>query len=79
MAWFESVLQQADTDPAQQGNIYLAKINNQVLFIHQPAVMSCLACVVYDCQGNRIETDPALIVQIIPFLTDEHRMFSSYP
>ena len=79
MMWFAEIVRKADSDPGLQGNIYKARIDDQVLFIHQPAIMSCVACVVYNCNGDRVSADPALIEKIIPFFTTEHLLFSSFP
>lgn len=79
MDWFATVLSEADSKPEQQGSIYVASIDEQIYFIHQPVIMSCLACVVYDCAGNRVQADPQFIEKMLPFLTPEHRLFSSFP
>ena len=54
MEWLKTLLQQSEADPALRGDIYAAPIDGTIIFVHQPLIMSCLACVLYDCDGNRI-------------------------
>lgn len=56
MAWLQNLIHLAKTDPSLMGAIYTGQHQGRVVFIHQPVVMSCLACVVYDCDGNKLDT-----------------------
>lgn len=55
MTWLQELIDKVKNDATQLGDIYAGKYGDQVVFIHQPIVMSCLACVVYDCDGNRLD------------------------
>lgn len=55
MEWLRRLVQQAKSDPALNGDIYAGAYDGEVIFIHQPMIMSCLACVIYDCDGNRLD------------------------
>jgi hypothetical protein len=54
MQWLESLLLKSQTEFSSKGNIYAISLNETVIFVHQPIISSCLACVLYDCSGNRI-------------------------
>ncbi|MDQ2657193.1 MAG: hypothetical protein M3Y60_07210 [Bacteroidota bacterium] len=59
MVWLRDLITKAKTDMALNGNIYRGYYDSQVIFIHQPLIMSCLACIIYDCDGNKL--DPATL------------------
>ncbi len=59
MMWLRDLVKKAQTDMALNGNIYRGYYDGQVIFIHQPMIMSCLACIIYDCSGNKL--DPATL------------------
>jgi hypothetical protein len=54
MKWLEDLIQNSQTDGTLHGDVYAVKLDGRVIFIHQPMIMSCLACVLYDCEGNPI-------------------------
>jgi len=55
MDWVMDLIESSKGDPALAGPIYAFRSNGQAVFMHQPWVMSCLGCVLYDCEGNRLE------------------------
>jgi len=55
MVWLANLIESVKKDPSLQGNIYRGSYDDYVIFIHQPAVLSCLACIVYDCDGNKLD------------------------
>ena len=55
MRWLDDLIRESEQDAALKGNIYAIKVDGEVIFIHQPMVMSCFACIMYDCNGNRID------------------------
>ena len=55
MDWLRDLIKSSEQDVSFSGNIYAVTVDGDVIFIHQPAVMSCMACVMYDCDGNRID------------------------
>jgi hypothetical protein len=65
MQWLESLLVSAETDFSLRGNIYAVRLDERVIFIHQPFIMSCMACVLYDCSGNRIESGTVNIQKLV--------------
>lgn len=59
MLWLKDLITKAKTDMSQNGNIYRGFYDGEVIFIHQPMIMSCLACIVYNCDGKKL--DPATL------------------
>ena len=57
MLWLKDLILTAKTDMSQNGNIYRGFYDGEVIFIHQPMIMSCLACIIYNCAGQTL--DPA--------------------
>ena len=55
MQWLGTLIENAKTNTGQMGDIYAVPYDGNTFFIHQPVAMSCLACLVYDCSGNRID------------------------
>jgi hypothetical protein len=73
MAWFTTLLQQASS--SQIGAIYAANIDGRTFFIHQPLIMSCLACVIYDCDGNRIDIATVDLQRMAAAMTPGDRVY----
>jgi hypothetical protein len=65
MQWLRPILEKTESDPTFQGKLYAVTENGQTTFIHQPDVFNCLACLLYDCDGNRVNSATA----DIPYLT----------
>jgi hypothetical protein len=63
MQWMHVLIESSKDDPALSGPIYAFRSKGQAIFMHQPWVMSCLACILYDCEGNRL--DPVSIDQSV--------------
>jgi hypothetical protein len=55
MQWMASLLENTKTNPSLFGDIYAVPLDGSIIIIHQPIIMSCFACVLYDCDGNRLE------------------------
>lgn len=54
MEWLKTLVQKAENDFSLHGDIYVTSIDGKVVFVHQPMIMSCYACVLYDCEGNSL-------------------------
>jgi hypothetical protein len=78
MSWLSTLVQQVQTDGALMGDIYAGSVDGRVMFVHQPMIMSCLACVVYDCDGNRIDTSTLDHEKIRTILKPENRIFKAH-
>jgi hypothetical protein len=55
LQWLQELMQNSQTDITLQGDLYAVRMEGRVIFVHQPLIMSCLACVLYDCEGNPID------------------------
>jgi hypothetical protein len=55
MNWFDALLQAGETDFGQRGDIYAIVLDGNVIFVHQPVILSCWACRLYDCNGDLIQ------------------------
>ncbi len=48
-------IESQESDLSLHGPIYAFRASGQSIFIHQPWIMSCFGCILYDCEGNRID------------------------
>lgn len=55
MLWLQELIQASQDDPALAGPVYAFRSNGEGVFMHQPWIMSCLGCIMYDCEGNRLD------------------------
>lgn len=78
MEWFQSLLLRMETDAGLRGDIYAVSIDGNLIFIHQPAIMSCLGCVLYDCSGNKIAASAVDPKKVIAGMKEENRIFYPY-
>lgn len=75
MEWFDNLLRLAGTDDALRGDIYVTSIDGNIVFIHQPLIMGCLACVLYDCDGNKIPPEDFDHEKLRVGMTTANRIF----
>ena len=55
MQWFNALLEAGETDFGQRGDIYAIELDGKVVFVHQPMILSCVACRLYSCDGDIIQ------------------------
>ena len=55
LSWLNDLLDSAQTGQFK-GNVYAFRYSNGVAIVHQPFIMSCMACSVYGCGGLHITT-----------------------
>jgi hypothetical protein len=77
MQWLKELVVQSETDMALMGDIYAGSVDGQIIFIHQPMVMSCLACVLYDCDGNKIESHTMDHEKLRLIMRQENRIYDA--
>jgi hypothetical protein len=53
MQWLQTLIADMKTDVSSRGDIYAISLDNKTLFVHQPLIMSCLGCALYECDGTR--------------------------
>jgi len=78
MKWLEDLLRVAKRDDVLRGDIYVTSIDGKVVFIHQPIIMGCLACVLYDCDGNKIRPEDFDHEKLRDGMTSSNRIFSPW-
>ena len=76
MEWMKTLILQSETDMTLRGDIYAGSYKGEVIFIHQPMIMSCLACVIYDCDGNQLSTATMDHEEIILNMAPRNRIYS---
>lgn len=78
MQWYSQLLDDMEKNVGLRGDIYVATIDGNVVLIHQPIVMSCLACVLYDCEGNKIDMATMDHEKLRLEMTFENRVFRAF-
>lgn len=57
MRWIQDLIDESKKDLTLTASLYLSRLNGEPVFVHQPMVMSCWACIIYDCNGERINRE----------------------
>jgi hypothetical protein len=78
MFWFQGLLDKAEDEEAWQGNVYAGELNGSVIFIHQPFLVSCVACHVYDCDGNRLTLTSDQLQLAAEQMTEQNSIYNSF-
>lgn len=79
MQWLQSLIESAKADTPLMGDIYAVPFGGRTIFLHQPMVMSCVACVLYDCEGNRIDASTIDIQQFMKNVNSSTRIYTPFP
>jgi hypothetical protein len=79
MQWLETLLEKIKTDPASRGDLYAVPFEGRTIILQQPIIMSCVACVLYDCDGNRIDNTTLDIQEFMKGMNQSTRIYSTYP
>lgn len=78
MQWLESLLQDAGAEGSAYGSVYMISTHEGTVFVHQPIMMSCLACRTYACDGTVIPLDDPLVHdQVIPGIRSENLLYKA--
>lgn len=56
MTWLALLIEATKDDISTAGPIYAFRSNGEGIFMHQPWIMSCMGCILYDCEGNRMDS-----------------------
>ncbi|HEU5146173.1 MAG TPA: hypothetical protein VFT90_05645 [Chryseosolibacter sp.] len=78
MRWLDDIIKESQHDVGLSGNIYAVNVDSKVIFIHQPAVMSCYACIMYDCNGDRIEPTAVDLQKVANAMGPSALIYSPY-
>ena len=77
MPWLRDIIRQSETDVKYKGIIYAIEYSNGVAFMHQPWVSSCYACLIYDCDGKKLTTNPSLMDEIVKGATEDNIIYTT--
>jgi hypothetical protein len=80
MAWLDSLLVRASSTSTMSayGSVYMVPTSQGTMFVHQPVVMSCMACLVYSCSGTRLEVSNDIIVkEVVPGMQEKNLLYRS--
>ena len=77
MEWFETLLNRMQQEVTAEGRLYMGRVDGIVYFIHQPLMMSCLACVVYDCTGTRVELSQESLPKLQSLISQDNIIYSN--
>ena len=78
MQWLADVIEESGKDPGLKGNIYAVTVDGKVIFIQQPAIMSCFACILYDCAGNRLAPNAVDLQKVANAMSPSALIYSPY-
>lgn len=78
MFWFQGLLDKAETEESWKGTIYAGELNDETIFVHQPVIVSCMACHVYDCDGNRRTLTSDELQLAANQMTDANKIYDSF-
>jgi hypothetical protein len=82
LPWLKEIINKAESVTERgtyAGTIHLVEYEGQSYFIHQPYVMSCMACVVYDCEGNKLPviSEPDKHMALIERMSEKNIIYRS--
>ena len=75
MSWLQDLIIHAEKN-GQQGNIYAVHLDNETIIIHQPFVMSCLACNLYNCAGEKLDFAHHRTEELLSSLTEKNLIYN---
>ena len=61
MEWLRVLIEESKNS-TQRGDFYIIETGQTSVIIHQPIIMSCMACIQYDCQGNQLSGDDLILL-----------------
>jgi hypothetical protein len=77
MQWLQDLIKLGETNMAKRGDIYVGSYDGQVIFVHQPVILSCLACIIYDCQGNKLDPSAMDLQKVVLNMESKNRIYSA--
>jgi len=77
MPWLRQMIRQAEADVKYKGVIYAIEYSNGIAFMYQPWISSCYACLVFDCEGNKLTANPGVMDEIIKGATEDNIIYTT--
>ncbi len=78
LGWLRDIIKLAETDFHYQGAIYAIPVEGRTVFLHQPWISSCFACIVYDCNGDRLGPTDVDQNEVVAGAQAENLIYSTY-
>jgi hypothetical protein len=78
MPWLREMIRQAESDFNYEGEFFAIKYSGGVAILNQPWISSCLGCMTYDCDGNRLILNSSAMNEIISGTTEHNVIYSSF-
>lgn len=72
LAWLSEVLDKAQKGGGLEGPVYAFRYSKGVAIVHQPVIMSCFACALYDCSGTLIADRSGIEEEIMGGIKNEN-------
>jgi hypothetical protein len=76
LQWLSELIQKSQTDYSFWGPIYAVPSQGRTIFIHQPYIISCLACHLYNCDGTRVDISTVDIQKLADEMTESNLIYS---
>ena len=77
LPWLRDMIRQAEAEFNFKGEIYAVHYTGGVAFVYQRWISSCLGCLAYDCDGNRLALNANAMNEIIRGTTEDNIIYSS--
>jgi hypothetical protein len=76
MTWLSLKIKESKEKPEKSGNFWAISTSAGVIIAHQPTVMSCLGCVLFDCNGNTPSLSPSVVAnEVIPGMNSTNLIY----
>jgi hypothetical protein len=72
LAWLSEILDKAQKGGSLQGSVYAFRYSKGVAIVHQPVIMSCFPCALYDCSGTLITDRAGIEEEIVQGVKNEN-------
>jgi hypothetical protein len=79
MFWFQELVDKTDEEETWKGTIYAGILDGSPIILHQPFLASCMACHVYDCEGNRLTLTSQQTEIVVEQMTALNQVYSTMP
>lgn len=77
MQWLSERIQEAQEKPEKNGNFYLISTSEGIVIVHQPAIMSCLGCLRFNCIGGTPTLSASVIEhELVPGMNSDNLIYS---
>jgi hypothetical protein len=75
--WLHELIQRSEHEVTLQGKIYAIQVDGTTVIMHQPWIMSCLGCILYDCNGNRLDNSAVNFEKLLTGYNESNVIYST--